>query len=83
MSRQRRTRKNDTMLEPVAPQPEPDQQSAPMALSVTASNPTPMPSFPPAMDPMHGDKTPAYVEWYRHTHSDAEFQAKYGHRKIS
>jgi hypothetical protein len=37
---------------------------------------------PPATDPALGDKTPAYVEWFRRTHSAEEFAAKYRGRKI-
>ncbi|MEI6278307.1 MAG: hypothetical protein WCQ16_02845 [Verrucomicrobiae bacterium] len=37
----------------------------------------------PAMDPGLGDKTPAYIEWYRDNHTAGEFQAKYGHRKFT
>lgn len=29
-----------------------------------------------------GDKTPAYIEWYRRNHSAEAFRAKYAHRKI-
>lgn len=29
-----------------------------------------------------GDKTPAYVEWYRKNHSKEEFDSKYGNRKF-
>jgi hypothetical protein len=35
----------------------------------------------PAQDPAAGDKTPAYVAWYRDNHSPEEFAAKYGSRK--
>ena len=35
----------------------------------------------PAQDPKFGDKTPAYVEWYRKTHGQAAFDEKYGHRR--
>lgn len=35
----------------------------------------------PAKDPAMGDKTPAFVEWFRENHSEAEFEARYGHRK--
>ncbi len=30
-----------------------------------------------------GDKTPEYVAWYKRNHSAAEFEAKYGHRKVA
>lgn len=29
-----------------------------------------------------GDKTPAYVQWFRENHSEEEFEARYGHRKF-
>lgn len=35
---------------------------------------------PPTCEPSHGDKSPAYVAWYRDNHTAEEFQAKYGHR---
>jgi hypothetical protein len=37
----------------------------------------------PSQDPMMGDKTPAYVRWFKANHTEAEFQAKYGHRKYT
>jgi hypothetical protein len=37
----------------------------------------------PAQDPMMGDKTPAYIRWFKANHTEAEFQAKYGHRKYT
>lgn len=37
----------------------------------------------PPQDPNMGDKTPAYVKWYRETHTEAEFYAKYGKRNFS
>lgn len=37
---------------------------------------------PPPTDPRAGDKTPAYIRWYREHHTEAEFHAKYGHRKF-
>jgi len=38
-------------------------------------------SAEPEQDPLQGDKTPAYVEWYRENHSPEEFDAKYKGRK--
>ena len=37
---------------------------------------------PPAQDPALGDKTPAYVEWYREAHTPKEFTEKYRGRKL-
>lgn len=36
----------------------------------------------PAQHPHMGDKTPAYIEWFRQNHTEEEFQAKYGNRKF-
>jgi hypothetical protein len=38
-------------------------------------------SSEPPKDPESGDKTPAYVEWFRDTYTEEEFTAKYGSRK--
>lgn len=35
----------------------------------------------PEKDPFLGDKTPAYIRWFRDNHTEEEFQAKYGNRK--
>jgi hypothetical protein len=35
---------------------------------------------PPPMDPALGDKTPAYMEWYRQHHPD-EYERKYRGRR--
>lgn len=40
------------------------------------------PPAPPAKDPALGDKTPAYVEWFRAHHSAEEFAEKYRGRKV-
>lgn len=37
---------------------------------------------PPPKDLKSGDKTPAYIEWFRVNHSPEEFAARYGHRKF-
>jgi len=37
----------------------------------------------PAMDPARGDKTPAYVRWYRATHTAEEFARKYNNRTFT
>lgn len=37
----------------------------------------------PAQDPTMGDKTPAYVRWYRATHTAEEFEQKYRNRKFN
>lgn len=39
-------------------------------------------SAEPSKDPQSGDKTPAYIEWFRANHSKEEFAARYGHRKF-
>ena len=36
----------------------------------------------PLKTPEAGDKTPAYIAWYRRNHTEAEFEEKYGNRKI-
>jgi len=36
----------------------------------------------PAKDPALGDKTPAYVDWFRRNHSAEEFAEKYRGRKV-
>lgn len=36
----------------------------------------------PTKDLQSGDKTPAYIEWFRVNHSPEEFSARYGHRKF-
>jgi len=52
----------------------------------TPSAPVPAPSVAipeaPAKDPALGDKTPAYVEWFREHHSPEEFAEKYRGRRI-
>ena len=59
----------DAVAEPVIPAPEPKaKKQAPE---------------PPEQDPAFGDKTPAYVAWFKENHSESEFEAKYGNRKIS
>ena len=38
----------------------------------------------PTLDPLAGDKTPAYVEWFARNHSEEEFAKKYpAHRKVA
>lgn len=52
-------------------------------LTDTAPTETPETSnatLPPEMDPMLGDKTPAYVEWLR-DNAPVEFQRRYAGRR--
>lgn len=50
----------------------PEQENPPAKLSATTE--------PPALDPMLGDKTPAFVEWLR-DNDPAEFQRRYAGRR--
>jgi hypothetical protein len=50
-------------------------------LEVEGSIPSPATQEPP-MDWDKGDKTPAYIEWFRATHTPEEFKTKYAHRNI-
>ena len=45
--------------------------------------PKPKKGEEPPKDPMQGDKTPAYVQWYRDNHTKEEFEAKYGGRTFN
>lgn len=48
------------------------------------SNPIPATNDPePEQSHEAGDKTPAYVAWFQRNHTPAEFEAKYGKRKVT
>jgi hypothetical protein len=49
---------------------------------IPATTPKAGKDLEPEMDPDKGDKTPAYVEWFKRNHSKAEFEAKYGNRRF-
>jgi hypothetical protein len=49
-----------------------------------AMNPAPPDFYPePPQDPRMGDKTPAWRNWFRMTHSQDEYQKRYAGRKVS
>jgi len=68
----------DELLESPRITPEPDSDA------VLPKGPVPAAAMeePPAKDPALGDKTPAYVEWFRRNHSAEEFSEKYRGRKV-
>jgi hypothetical protein len=72
----RQSRLTDTLTDTMNGEPEPQEQEAPET--------EPQPSNePPKQDPSLGDKTPAYVAWFKANKTAEEFQAKYGSRKIA
>lgn len=54
------------------------------ALSEAGSTPAPATNDPePEQDPSMGDKTPAYVAWFRRNHSAQAFEKRYANRKFT